>query len=489
MKLCPTCGGSFGDAQDRCPTDQTDLIRVRELSAEKEAALIGTVLDNRYTINSRLGAGGMGTVYIATQTAVGRKVAIKVLPQAIAGELAVVRRFMQEAKAASTLSNPNAITIHDFGQTPEGLLYLVMEYVAGDTLGEVLRVSGGLRPERAVNISIQILSALEDAHTRSIVHRDLKPDNVILSPRPGNPDFAKVLDFGLAKIADDAGEGLTRTGQVFGTPSYMSPEQGRGLTCDHGTDIYALGIMLYEMLSGLRPFTADSALAVLVKHFYDAATPFAQLSPPVVVLPELEAIVFRAMAKNRGDRFQSALAMREALEAVLPELKRARGVTSSPSFRVLSPATSETIAPDSSPSVFLGSSASAAPVPVRPRRVSPPVLVAGLSVIAGLAAVVALNMTGSSPHLPPDPTAVAQPDARAQPQPGSQAASPPSKIQPVKFIDPLPAPVVASPPTSAKSPTRASAKVVRPAPSASGQMRLPSSAAPVLAPAVGDDLK
>ncbi|MSP72794.1 MAG: hypothetical protein EXR76_11625 [Myxococcales bacterium] len=209
----------------------------------------------------------------------------------------------------------------------------------------------------------------------------------------------------------------------------------------------------------------------------------------MVVLPELEAIVFRAMAKNRGDRFQSALAMREALEAVLPELKRDRGVMSSPSFRVLSPSTAESIAPDSSPSVFRGASASVAPVPVRPRRISPPVLVAGLSVVAGLAAVVALNMTGSSPHLPADPTAVAQLAARAQPQSGSQAASPPSKIQPVEFIDPLPAPVVAAPPTSAKSPTRASAPVARPTPSASGQMRLPSSAAPVLAPAVEDDLK
>jgi serine/threonine-protein kinase len=247
-------------------------MRVKDAAADRDAALIGRTLDKRYVIDARLGAGGMGTVYVATQTAVGRKVAIKLLPDSIASDMGAVKRFMQEAKAASTLSHPNVVTIHDFGQTDEGHLFLVMELVEGQTLARVLKNEGALDPERAVRIAVQILNAVEDAHNRGIVHRDLKPENVIISPRSGNPDFAKVLDFGLAKIADDAsqgGDGLTKTGQVFGTPAYMSPEQARGERCDLRTDLYAVGVMLYEMLSGRRPFDGESPISILVKHMHE----------------------------------------------------------------------------------------------------------------------------------------------------------------------------------------------------------------------------
>ncbi|MFZ4738577.1 MAG: protein kinase domain-containing protein [Bradymonadia bacterium] len=317
MRLCPTCGQEFDASQERCPTDGTALMRVKDAAADRDAALIGRTLDKRYVIDARLGAGGMGTVYVATQTAVGRKVAIKLLPDSIASDMGAVKRFMQEAKAASTLSHPNVVTIHDFGQTDEGHLFLVMELVEGQTLARVLKNEGALDPERAVRIAVQILNAVEDAHNRGIVHRDLKPENVIISPRSGNPDFAKVLDFGLAKIADDAspgGDGLTKTGQVFGTPAYMSPEQARGERCDLRTDLYAVGVMLYEMLSGRRPFDGESPISILVKHMHEPPPSFELLSPsPNVPQPIIDA-VRRALAKTREGRFENAAEMRNALE-------------------------------------------------------------------------------------------------------------------------------------------------------------------------------
>ncbi|MCK6576180.1 protein kinase, partial [Myxococcota bacterium] len=346
MKLCPTCGDTHPESLTACPKDGTDLVLVRDNAAAREAAMIGKTIDRRYVIQERLGAGGMGTVYIAQQTAVGRRVAIKVLPAAIADDLGAVKRFMQEARAASTLSHPNGITVHDFGQTEEGLLYLVMEYVEGVTLARLLKDRGALPPERAVRVAAQILSAVEDAHDRGIVHRDLKPDNVIIATRPGNPDFAKVLDFGLAKVAEDAsGENLTKTGQVFGTPAYMSPEQARGVRCDLRTDLYAIGVMLYEMLAGARPFDGESPVSILVKHINEAPAPFSRRPAAAGVGPALESVVMRALAKRREDRFPSAREMRAALEDANTSGRISVPPGSSPSAPLVA-GTEETLAPE-----------------------------------------------------------------------------------------------------------------------------------------------
>ncbi len=238
MKICPTCDKEFEGELRTCPEDGATLLLVHDPGQAQADELAGKVIDGRYRIEKKLGAGGMGAVFTGVQTAVGRKVAIKVLAKDVATNVQAVKRFMQEAKAASALSHPNTITIHDFGQTEEGLLYLVMELVPGETLSAVIRREGAMRPSRAVRIASQVLNALEEAHSRGIIHRDLKPENVIVSPRTGNPDFLKVLDFGLAKLTEGGDDnGLTQTGQVFGTPAYMSPEQARGETCDGRADL------------------------------------------------------------------------------------------------------------------------------------------------------------------------------------------------------------------------------------------------------------
>ncbi len=315
MKICPVCDREFDDARTACPDDGSSLLIVRDRAAEQADAMRGKVIEGRYTIQEKLGAGGMGAVFAAEQTAVGRKVAIKVLGSEIASDKNAVKRFMQEARAASALSHPNTITIHDFGQTAEGELYLAMELVPGQTLAQVLRREGALAPERAVHIAHQILNALQEAHGAGIIHRDLKPENVIISPRSGNPDFLKVLDFGLAKLtdSDDGSHGLTQTGQVFGTPGYMAPEQAKGERCDLRADLYAVGVMLYEMLAGRRPFDGDNPLSVLVKHIQEPPPQFDALEPPVDVDLTLRAAVFRALAKDRDQRFASAAEMNEAL--------------------------------------------------------------------------------------------------------------------------------------------------------------------------------
>ncbi len=352
MKICPTCDRHFEEDLRTCPDDGATLLVVHDPSQEQEERLIGQMIEGRYRIDSKLGAGGMGAVFRGTQTAVGREVAIKVLAKDVATDVNAVKRFMQEAKAASALSHPNTITIHDFGQTADGLLYLVMELVSGETLSAVLRREGAMRPSRAVRIVGQILNALQEAHGIGIIHRDLKPENVIVSPRSGNPDFLKVLDFGLAKLTEGDGSstGLTQTGQVFGTPGYMSPEQARGEVCDLRSDLYSVGVMLYEMLSGRRPFDGDNPLSVLVKHIQEAPPDFITLDPPVDVPPGLRAVVFKTLAKGRDDRFDSAAEMHQALlhglEAAGIEATSFTGPVhpaapaSSPSVRSVAPASS-----------------------------------------------------------------------------------------------------------------------------------------------------
>lgn len=318
MKFCPHCDRQFPDAAEKCEDDGNRLLKVHEPGKEQADALIGKELDGRYIIEAPIGRGGMGAVFRATQSAVGRTVAIKVLNSEVAQEMSAVKRFMQEARAASALSHPNTITIHDFGQTPDGLLYLVMELIKGETLAQLIKREGPLGTSRSARITLQILNALNEAHHAGIIHRDLKPENVLISARSGNPDFAKVLDFGLAKLVGSSGtdQNLTRTGQIFGTPGYMAPEQGRGIECDDRADIYATGVMLFEMLSGQRPFQGDNPLSVLVKHMQQPPPEFSELEPPVVVDPLMAEVVRVALSKASADRF-SATQMHDAIVEAL----------------------------------------------------------------------------------------------------------------------------------------------------------------------------
>ena len=277
---------------------------------------LGTTVAGRYKILKKLGEGGMGVVYLAEHVFIEKKVAIKILSEDFARKADLVTRFMQEAKAASKIGHENIIDITDFGETASGSVFFVMEFLDGGDLAHTIRETGALELNRTVLIMNQICRALGAAHGKGIIHRDLKPENIYLVEREGRADFVKILDFGIAKISsldNEGGARLTRTGMIFGTPEYMSPEQARGDRPDHRVDIYAAGCILYEMLTGDVPFHAETFMGVLTKHMFDAPMPPSQRVPHIYIPPALEAVVLKALAKDRDQRFQSMKEMAMAL--------------------------------------------------------------------------------------------------------------------------------------------------------------------------------
>jgi serine/threonine protein kinase len=308
---------------------------VDEMRAAKLAAkdrLVGETLDGRYYVLHKIGEGGMGVVYAAKHAVIERPLAIKVLKRDATRDPAIVRRFVQEAKAASRIGHPNIVDVTDFGTTADGMTYSVMEFVDGTTLSRAIKEGAPLPFERAVRIAAQIARALGAAHDKGIVHRDLKPENVFLIDRDGRPDFVKIVDFGIAKVQPAAGaaEGpkLTRQGSIFGTPEYMAPEQanGRGDT-DHRVDIYALGTILYEMICGRVPIKGGNMMQTIAMQMLDAAKPPSVAYPELNVPPQLEAVIMCALAKNRDERYPRMSDMLGALDTIAGSLAAAAGPT------------------------------------------------------------------------------------------------------------------------------------------------------------------
>ncbi|HEX6835696.1 MAG TPA: serine/threonine-protein kinase [Polyangia bacterium] len=292
---------------------------------------VGTTLEGRYRIVDRLAAGGMGVVYKGELVAIKKPVAVKFLHDALTLIPDVVKRFQREATAMSKLAHPNLVSVLDSG-LEKGTPYLVMDFVSGKSLAQVL-AEGPMPATRAAGLARQILSGVKHAHQSHVVHRDLKPDNIILLDGVEG-DFAKILDFGLAKVLrgeDSAASQLTNTGFALGTPGYMSPEQAKGTEADERSDLYAVGVILYHMVTGRKPFVADSPLAVLRMHMDDAPTPPTKVAPGSCS-PELERVILRAMAKEPGDRWQSATEMAQALAAT-PEGREAAGEEPRPASR------------------------------------------------------------------------------------------------------------------------------------------------------------
>jgi serine/threonine protein kinase/tetratricopeptide (TPR) repeat protein len=279
--------------------------------------LIGRLIARKFRIKQLIAAGGMGRVYLAEQVNLGKQVAIKVLRANIAANAELAGRFHREAKSASLLSHPNILQMLDFGDD-EGLLFIAMELLVGRDLLKVIAEDRPLPPRRIGHIGAQILAALEEAHANGVVHRDLKPDNIMLLDARGEPDFVKVCDFGLAKLSAERGKkgAITIDGSVCGTPEYMSPEQARGGKVDGRSDLYAVAVMLYQMVTGDVPFRASSALSVLTRQVHDAPEP-PSVRVPLGVSPQLEAVILRGLEKKRDRRWATAALMRKALlEAV-----------------------------------------------------------------------------------------------------------------------------------------------------------------------------
>ncbi|MFY0573550.1 protein kinase domain-containing protein [Cystobacter fuscus] len=273
-------------------------------------------MQERYRILQRLSAGGMGVVYRGERIELGRAVAIKFLHSWMATEQSFQRRFQIEAQAMSRLSHPCCVSVIDFG-VQEGAPFMVMDFVTGQPLRTVLREGGPLPVKRALGIVRQVLAGLAHAHAQNIVHRDIKPDNLILAEATGLGDQIRILDFGLAKLRDTV-SGLT-TGLAVGTPSYMAPEQIRAGEIDARTDLYAVGVLLFELLTGAKPFDSERMTEVMRQHQEDAPPTLGSIQPGAGFSQELEAVVRKAMAKRPGDRFQSAEDFAAALDA-LPDL-------------------------------------------------------------------------------------------------------------------------------------------------------------------------
>jgi eukaryotic-like serine/threonine-protein kinase len=328
MRLCPRCRATFEASERFCPRDASPLVDQVDFDR------IGTTVGN-YKLLSIVGRGGMGTVYHGEHVYIGKPVAVKVLHERYARYEDAIKRFLREARAASSINHPNIVDVTDFG--PAGTsVFFVMEFLQGQSLEDLLEKEAPLALHRAINIVNQLASALAAAHEKQIVHRDLKPENVMLTKRPGRRDlivsqgdgrfvvekeedydFVKILDFGIAKVhePDTVGNGRqTMAGTIFGTPEYMSPEAARGVAVDHRADIYSLGIIFYDMVTGRVPFQAEAPIDIIGHHISTLPTPPSQIAPHAEITPAAERLIMRTLAKDPNDRPQTMDDLRAELQ-------------------------------------------------------------------------------------------------------------------------------------------------------------------------------
>lgn len=288
---------------------------------------IGTLLAERYRIDALVGEGGMGKVYSAEHVLMRKRLAVKVLRRELTSVPEVVARFEREAMAAGNIEHPNVAGATDFGKLSDGAVFLVLEFVSGRSLRDEI-ARGPFVVDRALHIARQISSALGAAHAQGIVHRDLKPENVMLVEKGGDPDFVKVLDFGIAKVplgdsvppgpsGSRSGNPITKAGMVFGTPEYMSPEQALGQTVDGRADLYALGVILFEMLAGVRPFSSQSSVGILGQQLSKPTPTFAERAPDLRVPPSVEQIARKLLSRDASERYETASELSRAIDALL----------------------------------------------------------------------------------------------------------------------------------------------------------------------------
>lgn len=310
------------------------LVQRTGFCAVSSDSLIGSLAAGRYRVLKLLGEGGMGRVYLAEHEAIQKKLALKVLHLEYSRKDEIVTRFQQEAISASRIKHPNVLEVFDFGRVEDGSFFLAMEFLEGNDLAEELQRKRVLHPSRGLRIALQICRALAAAHAQGVVHRDLKPENVFLQRTADGEEIVKIVDFGIAQlrsgdeapVSEQKRRRLTKTGMIFGTPEYMAPEQAGGKHADQRTDVYALGVILYEMFTGAVPFTGDSFMAVLTKTLQVPPPPMNEIEPNCAASEELQAVIMNALAKEPTERFQSMAELANALIST-PEGAPFRGPT------------------------------------------------------------------------------------------------------------------------------------------------------------------
>jgi serine/threonine-protein kinase len=389
LKICPQCGTEYELDQRFCPKDGSTL-----KSQDATADLVGSIIADRYHVLRKLGEGGMGTVYLAEHVKMGRKSAVKVMNPGMVHDADAISRFNREASNASKINHPNVCAVYDFGETSEGLIYLAMEYIEGPPLTKVIEDQGALPPARAAEIAKQVADALAVAHDMGIVHRDLKPDNIMLTKNRDGSDLAKVVDFGIAKAANVESQKVTKTGLVVGTPEYMSPEQLSGDKLDGRSDIYALGLVTFNMLTGKLPFPAETLQESMIMRLTDKPKPLAEMKGDVPWTPQVQSVLDRALERAVDARYQTSGEFgRELLAAIkgMRDSTATRQFTSMMSPPQPAPATRMSESSRSLPPTRVSTATphSGTPVPSRPAKSRAPMF-------AGIAAlVVALGGAGA----------------------------------------------------------------------------------------------
>jgi serine/threonine-protein kinase len=412
MKICPVCSTEYADDVKFCPNDGQTL-----RSAAPASDLVGQVVADRYHVVKKLGEGGMGQVYLAEHVKMGRRSAIKVMNPVMVHDPDAVARFNREASNASRITHPNVCAIYDFGETPDGLIYLAMEFIEGEPLTDVLEREGALPVPRATAIFLQTADALQAAHDLGIVHRDLKPDNIMLSRKKGGGDTVKVVDFGIAKAVggDQAGQKVTKTGLVVGTPEFMSPEQLSGDALDGRSDLYSLALVFYRMLIGKLPFEATSVQETMIKRLTDDPIKLAEARPDLSFPPGLQPVLDTALARTPMERYQSVAKFAADVAAV----------TGRPTAGAVPTTQEKTQLLDATAGATQRMSAQqAAPAAQEKKRSLIPVVAGVVVVLAGGGAWMALNGGGKANPNPTDSShSVAHDTAKTEtpPQNGGRA--------------------------------------------------------------------
>ncbi|HKW11294.1 MAG TPA: protein kinase, partial [Gemmatimonadaceae bacterium] len=329
LKICPSCSAQYPDTERFCPKDGAAL----HPQPGTRTDLVGSIIAQRYHVVKLLGTGGMGRVYLAEHVKMGRRSAIKVLHPSMARDAEAISRFNREAANASRIDHPNVAAIYDFGETPDGLLYLAMQYIEGQTLTQIMRAQGALPPLRASDIVRQAAEGLHAAHAMGIVHRDLKPDNVMICTDADGLDGVKVVDFGIAKSTKEHAQGVTRSGVVMGTPEFMSPEQLAGEELDGRCDLYSLALITFNMLTGVAPFSGTSISALVAQRFQERPRTLAEMRPDVAWPNEVQAVLDKALERDRELRYSSIREFAHALHAAVAMMPS--GAHGRPNTRVL----------------------------------------------------------------------------------------------------------------------------------------------------------